>query len=231
MKLQTITTIELSSLCNLKCKYCINRLMVEKGRTPGIMSNEVFNLSLIWLDKLVKQGTQREVNLNGNGESLLDPNIVERIGRAKAVMGDLPVMFCTNGILITRELGIAMKDAGLDRLDVSVHDAFHARRCADILTNIGMNGTISDGAIKLSHNWAGQLEPENRVKIRYSIPCQPLILGMGYINSDGDLSPCCYDYQNLGKFGTVHDLDLLEKDIKPFRLCEECHQIIPEGFK
>jgi hypothetical protein len=232
MKLQTINSIELSSICNLACKYCVNRLMVsELTFKAGIMSDEVFNLSLSLLGKLVKAGTQREVNLNGIGESLLDPQLIERVIMTKKVMKDLPVMFCTNGILMDKELARALKDTGIDRVDVSAHDAYHARKCADILTAVGMNGVISDGAIKSSHNWADQLEPEHRVHMNYTIPCHPIIGGHGYINSEGGLSPCCYDYRNLGEFGTVFDENIMDIEIKSFSLCKDCHQILPDGVK
>lgn len=228
MELQTITTIELSSLCNLQCKYCINRL-IEKNtmRERRIMPEAVFEASLRWLKILVKRGTQKEINLNGNGESLLDPDLIARTRRVKDVIGDSGVvMFCTNGVLLTRRTAIALKDAGLDRLDVSVHSAYHARRCAHLLTEINMTGVISDGAIKSSHNWAGQLEPEHSINMFFTLPCAPLMEGRGYINSDGHISPCCYDYRNLGFFGSVFDFDLLDKRITSFSLCASCHQAI-----
>lgn len=233
MKLQTITTIELSSLCNLACKYCINRLMQkDPARRPGIMVDFVFEKSLYWLKKLVSRGTQNEVNLNGNGESMLDPDLVQRVRSTKDVVGDAgQVQFCTNGVLMTKALAIKLKDAGIDRIDVSVHDPYHARRCAHLLTAIGMQGVIADGAIKSTHNWAGQLESKHQVPIFISLPCHPIIEGRGYINSEGDISPCCYDYRNLGRFGSVFDSDLLEREVRPFSLCVDCHQILPQPAK
>jgi len=59
------------------------------------------------------------------------------------------------------------------------------------------------------------------------IVCHPLIEGRGYIQADGNITPCCYDYRDLGKYGTVFDKDILQKEIKPFALCKTCHQQIP----
>lgn len=233
MNLQTITTIELSSICNLACKYCINRLMYDDpARTPGIMTDDIFEKSLYWLKKLVERGTQKEVNLNGNGESLLDPKLIERARAVKDIMGNHgPVMFCTNGVLMTQDIAVKLKDAGVNRIDVSIHSPYHARRCAHILNGIGMNGVIADGAVRSSHNWAGQLEPEHSIEMCYTIPCHPIMEGRGYINSEGDLSPCCYDYRNLGKFGNVADDDLLDRPVAPFSLCASCHQVLPQPAK
>ena len=45
--LQTITTIELSSACNLKCLYCINRLLVKHPkRNAGIMTDGTFEKTM-----------------------------------------------------------------------------------------------------------------------------------------------------------------------------------------
>jgi len=225
--LKTITTIELSSLCNLKCKYCVNRLLVKHpARQPGIMSDEIFEKSLYWLDKLIKAGTQMEVHLNGNGESLLDPDIVDRARVVKALMGERYVGLCTNGLKFTQELALEFKRAEI-HVDMSVHSPEHIRKAIYYHRQAGLAGVLNPGAMTMPHNWAGQLEPENCVPIEYTIQCDPLIDGRGYISSEGYVSPCCYDYRLTGAFGHVHDADLLELPITDFELCATCHQTIP----
>lgn len=227
--LKTITTIELSSICSLVCKYCINRLLVKHpSRNAGIMSDKVFNKSLYWLSMLCRQGTQKEVNVNGNGESCLDPQLIQRIILIKEIMKDRPVAFSTNGVNMTDELAEGLAQTGIDRVDVSVHSPYYARKAIQILAKAGVNIGVNPGAIVMSHNWAGQLEPENCVDINFRIQCDPLMQGRGYIQSEGNVTPCCYDYRNLGVFGHVFDEDLLEREIKPYELCKTCHQEIPE---
>ena len=227
--LKTITTIELSSICNLSCLYCVNRLLVKHpAREPGIMNHKVFNSSLYWLDKLCKQGTQKEVNVNGNGESCLDPMLVKRIDWIKVIMGDRPVNFSTNAVNMTENLAKGLASTGIDRIDLSVHSPFHTRKAIQIMKKARLTIGINPGAIIMSHNWAGQLEPENSVEMHFTLPCDPLIEGRGYIQSEGNVTPCCYDYRNLGVFGHVFDDDLLEREIKPYELCTTCHQVIPE---
>lgn len=227
--LQTITTIELSNECNLSCRYCIHRLMhKEPTRELGIMSDEVFERSLRWLKALCERGTQGTINLNGNGESCLDPRLPERIRSVKDVMGYGAVNMCTNGVNLTEEMAIKIRDAGIDQFDVSPHSPFHARRAVQIMRKAGLRGIVNFGTIMQPHNWAGQIEPQNCVDEVAKIPCVPLIEGRGYIQKEGNVSPCCYDFRNLGTFGTVFDDDLLEKEIRPFVLCQRCHQVIPE---
>ena len=232
MKLKTITTIELSSLCNLSCRYCINRLLVEYPlREPGIMTDEIFNASLNILRELCEAGTQKEINLNGNGESTLDDKLIERIKKTKKIVGNRIVSFCTNGINMTNDLAKALRDSGLDIISLSPHSPFHARKAAHILTSNGVSPHINFGAICASHNWAGQLEPENSINCMLKNDCLPLSEGRGYISSEGFISPCCYDYKLLGNFGHVSTVDILDIDIEPYILCKTCHQRISEEIK
>ena len=227
--LKTITTIELSSVCNLSCLYCVNRLLKDdQSRSPGIMHYQTFDRSLYWLDRLCKQDTQKEVNINGNGESCLDPNLIMRARKVKNVVGNRPVSFSTNGINMTYEIAKALAGTGIDQIDLSVHSPYHTRKAIQIMQKAGLKVGVNPGAVIMSHNWAGQLEPEHCVDINFNIQCDPLIQGRGYIQSEGNISPCCYDFRNLGTFGHVFDDDLLEKEIKPYELCETCHQTIPE---
>ena len=228
--LKTITTIELSNICNLKCQYCINRLLVKHpSRKPGIMTDEVFDKTLELLQELCNRGTQMEVNMNGDGESFLDPQLAYRIKRVKYIVGnERKVCMCTNGVNMTFGVCNALKDAGLDQLDLSPHSVFHARKAAQIMMQVGIPGVINDGVILHTHNWAGQLEPENSVaEVKIKTQCDPLIEGRGYVLREGNITPCCYDYRNLGVFGTVFDDDILDHPIRPFALCKTCHQIIP----
>lgn len=227
--LQTITTIELANICNLQCRYCVNRMLVRHpDRQPGIMSDEVFERSIGILKQLVARGTQAEVNLNGTGESCLDPQLPARARKVKDIMGGGTVMFCTNGVNMTKILTFKLKDAGIDRIDISVHDIWHARKCAELFAEVGIVGIYSMGALTTPHDWAGQLEPENAPKHIHPWPCEPIMEGRGYISKEGALSPCCYDYRLIGVFGTVFDDDLLTRKVKPYELCRHCHQTLPK---
>ena len=234
MKTTTITTIELSSLCNLKCEYCINRMLIkDPARNAGIMTDAVFERCVEIVKKLSDQGTQKELNLNGNGESLLDPQLVERIARLRETLGaDMQIQLSTNATLLTPQLAADLKKAGIDRIDLSPHKPAAVRFAVCYLLTNGIKGVINTGPMFVSHNWARQLEPENCIPIEPpGKRCDPLIDGRAYIQSEGDVVPCCYDYRNLGKIGHVFDDDILERELKPFELCEQCHQILPDGLK
>lgn len=226
--INTITTIELSSLCNLKCGYCIQGQLIESpARDPGIMTDAIFERSLYWLSELNALGTQGIVNLNGNGESLIDPQIVKRVAAVVSIVGPERVQFCTNGILLTQELAYELAGAGIRRIDLSIHAPYAARRAFQYLYKAGIQSTLNPGPVTGTHNWAGQLAPEHCVEILPRIDCHPLIEGRAYILSEGDVTPCCYDFQPLGAFGHVNDDDLLSRVMSDYQLCATCHQTIP----
>jgi len=205
-------------------------LVKDPAREPGIMTDRVFNKSLELLQALCNRGTQMEVNMNGTGESFLDPQLVKRTKAVKEIMGDRSVCMCTNGVNMTYEVCKGLKDAGLDQLDLSPHSAAHARKAAAIMLKVGIPGVLNNGVIVYTHNWAGQLEPENQVPCMLSFQCDPLMEGRGYVLKEGNITPCCYDYRNLGVFGTVFDDDILIHPIRSFSLCKTCHQKIPEDL-
>jgi hypothetical protein len=192
------------------------------------MSDETFDRSLWVLQQCIDNGTQKEVNLNGNGESCLDPALPRRARAVKDIMGNKTVMMCTNGVNMTPRLAGMLKESGIDRIDISVHSILHARQCAEIFMDVGIKGIYSMGALQSPHNWAGQLPNEYCTKRLPVSQCDPIIEGRGYIQKEGNITPCCYDYRNLGMFGTVFDDDIMTREVRPYSLCETCHQQLPQ---
>lgn len=230
MKPRTIETIELSSACDLACGYCINpRIPGARGRTE-LMREEVFEASLELLALLVGLGTQGDtINLNGNGESLLDPDLPARVKRVKDLMGPKrTVQMATNGKRLTERLAMDLADAGLDNLEVSPHDPMAAARALHIAHRMGLEAKFTIGTVVAPHEWAGQ-HRWLPLGVTFRIPCDPLIEGRLYIQSDGSLVPCCYDFQNLSRLGSVTQPqgEIMKIELKPFNLCRTCHQDPP----
>jgi hypothetical protein len=199
--------------------------MKDNGRDRGIMSDTIFDLSLELLRKTVDLGTQRELNLQGNGEPTLDKQLPARARRAKDILGDRKLRMCTNGIGVTRELLIKLMDSGVDQIDVSPHSPYHLRKLAPIFQELKIMSVINLGAITQPHNWANQIEEEHRVP-EVNLPrlaCSSLLEGWGYISIEGFISPCCYDYLLEGSMSHVSDENALECYIEPYGLCENCH--------
>lgn len=106
--------VETTSRCNLSCFMCVKQ--TAEGCCPeGDLTPELFaRLEPVFphLETLI---------LNGVGEPLLHPQLEEFIRTARRSMpSDGWIGFQTNGLLLTEERAIALVEAGLDRICLSV---------------------------------------------------------------------------------------------------------------
>ena len=86
-------------------------------------------------------------------------------------------------------------------------------------------------------NIANQIDLKNHPDTKKKIltdpmtQCKFLREEQGVILWNGDLVPCCYDYDGIGVYGNVLDPDF-SLDIVPkvFRICKQCPGHISEGY-
>jgi len=226
-KITTINSIEISSLCNNKCPYCPSPIQGEH-RKVGLMDVEVFKIAIGWVRHFVKHGTQKELNLFGVGESTLHTELVSMVEYAKLKLPvALPIHLNTNGKLMTQELAVGLKRAGISHIDITGHDAYITARTIKIFKDVGIEGQLSFDFITQPNNWAGLVdwfEPD------YSYPCQWLRDGQVMIMSSGDVTTCCIDAFGEGIFTHVGK-DITQAYSQPHKLCDGCHHEVPEDMK
>lgn len=108
--------------CNFRCKFCpsgnLELMQKTKGRGYGPMRMEVFCRIIDQLQEF--EDPIRVIRLYKEGEPLLNPHLPEMIAYAKASSKVLKVDTTTNGSLLNHELSLALIDAGLDRINISV---------------------------------------------------------------------------------------------------------------
>ena len=107
--------IEPTNQCNLKCSTCIRNVWDEP---QGMMSEEIFSRAMEGLRAFSPVPT---VFFGGFGEPFLHPGIVEMIRQAKSL--GTSVELISNATLLTKELSLAVIEAGLDMLWVSLDGA------------------------------------------------------------------------------------------------------------
>lgn len=223
---KAVKNLELASVCNLACPYCPCRLQGQH-RDVGLMTEEVFDRSLFWIGKFVKQGTQKELNMFGVGESTLHPRLVEYVRRTRRVMPMyLPLLLNTNGIAFTEKLCRELMDAGIDKIDLTDHDALASTKAIRIFRKTGVKWGYSRDAIINPNNWGGLVDWVNTVDYPRYI-CPWLDTGQVMIASNGDVLRCCQDAFARGVIGTVFD----EVDNIPYSTfvqCSTCHEIVPK---
>lgn len=217
--IKSIKNIELSSVCNMSCDYCLSP-HIKKHRKPGLMTLETFKKVADKIELFFENGTQGEIWLHGTGESLLNKDLVSMVQYLKENV-DLPVYISTNGLLITEEIVEALKIAGIDRIDVSCHDEDVALKAHGIITKHGIYSIINYGVQDKKFNWANQLDIENTAPSQHHCPW--IENKECFILHDGSVVSCCFDAYGKHIIGRIEDVEELE--IKPFGLCKNCNHI------
>jgi len=232
---KAVKNLELASVCNLACPYCPAKDQ-HKYREVGLMNEEVFDRSLYWIRKFVRQGTQQEINMFGVGESTLHPKLIEFVRRTRKVMPRyLRVLINTNGVSFTEEICRDLYDAGVDKIDLTDHEAYASRKTISILRKVtgqyspsqaGKWGYSRDGILH-PNDWGGIVKGWVEGAEHPRCICPWLNVGQVMIASNGDVLRCCQDAFARGVICTVFD-DVENIPYSTFIQCATCHEIIPD---
>ncbi len=107
--------------CNFRCNYCLNAL--PKSR-HGFISDKIFmdfELYKKCIDDISSFDTKiKMLRFAGIGEPLMHNEIAQMVGYAKEKGVAESVDIVTNGVLLNPELSLALIEAGLDRLRISI---------------------------------------------------------------------------------------------------------------
>ncbi len=85
--------LEITSACNLRCTMCLVRYRPPVNKLAGAMRPELFH-------QLLAEVPLRQVTLQGLGEPLLSPHLLEMV--EAAVARDVRVGFNSNATLLNR---------------------------------------------------------------------------------------------------------------------------------
>lgn len=127
-------TVEVTTRCNMRCAMCVKQ-------TPGNDVGDV-DMSLSTFGGLAPLFPYLEsLVLTGVGEPLLHPRLTEFVARARAAMPQQgSIGFQTNGRLLDERRAAALRDAGVDRVCVSVDstapDTFRSLRAGGELAEV-----------------------------------------------------------------------------------------------
>jgi len=113
--------VEITTRCNLACAMCLRN---EWDGAGDDMAPDTFR-GLV--DQFAALGSAATIQFGGVGEPLCHPSVVDFV-RSAAEAG-LATELVTNGLLLSRDLGLALIDAGLGRLIISAcsEDGLHAQ--------------------------------------------------------------------------------------------------------
>lgn len=112
-----------TTFCNFKCKYCGHSLGLEKmkeqyGFVPQMMDMDTFQRVIDQASRFPKK--LKMVSLTGQGEPLLNPDLPKMIAATKQSGIADRIEMISNASLLTNEKSLALVDAGLDILRISL---------------------------------------------------------------------------------------------------------------
>lgn len=222
--LTRIHQIEISSQCNLRCKYCPHPKL---ERPKQDMEYSIFTRALEWAQYYDVIGSQPELSLTGLGEALLHPDVIEYCQLARAALPNARLLLATNGLLLTDHVGKALAEHNVE-VFVSTHRPEKAGPAIEVAKRYNILGGVNHAFATSSIDWAGQVEwftsaPSN-------LKCLYLRDGWGTVLQNGDMVTCCMDAHGKRIVGHVDDA-IGSVVVEPFDLCKSCSLVIdpPEG--
>lgn len=111
-----------STICNFQCYYCTHgKEQNELNEIGFVQKNMDFSIFLEIAQQLTEfQDKFKLIYLYGNGEPLCNPKLPEMIEHLSRIGVSEKLEFFTNGALLTPQKSLAIIDAGLTKLKVSV---------------------------------------------------------------------------------------------------------------
>ena len=221
--INAIHQIEITSRCNLRCKYCPHPKM---QRAKIDMDMDTYQKALGWVSYFVRKGTQKELNLAGIGESTMHPLFADMVKNAREVVqSNCRLVLATNGINMTAEMADMLKEYDVHTW-VSLHRPEKAALAVELLKARGiLYGVSADPSIS-SIDWAGQVEWHVSTNV-VGQPCSWLYDQRVFVMADGRISRCCLDAEGVGVMGTIDD-DIATMRATAYSLCGECHLSVPQ---
>lgn len=117
MNFPELISIEVSSLCNLRCTHCPPQMEQYKDHVRD-HSNIDFNLFNKLMDEIDQHG-QRQIALHKDGEPLLHPNIIEILSRVNKYTHH-NVYLTTNGHLLGDDIIHSILQNKIDVINISL---------------------------------------------------------------------------------------------------------------
>lgn len=221
--IRSIKNVELSSLCNMSCSYCLSP-QINNHRDTGLMSLDIFRKVIDKVEEFYYAGTQGELWLHGTGESLLNRDLPCMVAELTSRV-PIDVYLSTNGLLIDDDIVTKLKDAGISRIDVSCHDEEVASKAHLKIVEHGIYSVINYGPRDSRFNWAGQLDFDNASSNK---PDCPWIGNQEcFVLHDGSIVSCCFDVYGKKVICNIDD-DMTQFKIEKFELCQNCNHTLKE---
>lgn len=106
--------ISLTDRCNLRCVYCMPAVGMQFMPRPEMLTTD----ELLLVVRAAAAAGFRKIRLTG-GEPTLRPDLIDLVREIKAIPGIEHITMTTNALRL-KKLAQPLKDAGLDRVNISI---------------------------------------------------------------------------------------------------------------
>lgn len=218
---RAIHQIEITSRCNLRCKYCASPYL---ARPKMDMSEAHYRRALELVLECRDEYGQRSLNLAGIGESTMHPQFIDFVRLAREELGEgFDLVLATNGLLVDDAMAQALLPYH-PRIFVSMHRPERAKFAIDALDAVGLLVGISQDPAIASTDWAGQVDWKVTAGLRFvDRTCEWVRGGWSMVMADGRVTTCSFDASGIGVVGHVND-PLESLYVSPYTLCHTCDQ-------
>lgn len=122
LKTPFLLFVDPSSACNFRCGFCpcgnAHKSLWTDQKNTSVMSYELFRKIIDDISYFPEK--IKTLRLYKEGEPLLNKRLPDMIRYAKRSNSVGSIDFTTNGVLLTKDLGLALVDSGLDRINISI---------------------------------------------------------------------------------------------------------------
>ena len=253
--LMTNNGIELTNLCNLRCKLC---------PTPTTRAVTGYADDATVLAALTYTAPGTHFSFHRLGEPLMHPKLLDYV-RWTRERGVTPLV-STNGLLLTQAILEALIEAGTGNLQITFHTsasvkayalaARHLLKHPHLQQQIELVGNALSHQTEVpkwldhhrvtpderrfirdvkSHNWAGNV-PGTRVNFKDDVVarrqkrCYYINHNVASVRWDGTVVGCCFDSENDNVIGHIQDYPKLAHKPLEYRLCRTCDPNWANGF-
>lgn len=220
-EITSVHQLEISSECNLRCKYCPHPHL---ERTKENMTIDTFHKAMEWIKQFEEQGTQNELALTGMGEAVLNPEFRYMAKECRAVLSGR-ITLSSNGVAFNENEAKVCADYGIE-LYISAHRPEKAGPAIQLGRKYGILKDVNGAPMVSAFDWGGQVDWYVSAP---KIQCDYLKKGWCVILVNGDVTTCCIDAHGKGIIYNVEDNPTPSgTTMAPWALCDTCHMQVPQ---